>query len=184
MFSLSGKSKNQIPCFPCAVATLFFYFSICEKTTFNSLMAIPPQPGYLKGKSLTVIINRPRVYICQADININTTQVEPLSYDGSFNLKIMSCQNSLTIPWHDITKFPNISLTLVKWPKFPDIFSKFPDLEKILFFPGISVTRGNPEFWSVLIFRFGPRIWQGETFNLLTYRMKWTGIKEIDYLLS
>ena len=22
MFSLSGKSKNQIPCFPCAVATL------------------------------------------------------------------------------------------------------------------------------------------------------------------
>ena len=23
MFSLSGKSKDQIPCFPCAVATLF-----------------------------------------------------------------------------------------------------------------------------------------------------------------
>ena len=23
MFSLSGKSKNQIPCFPCAVATLW-----------------------------------------------------------------------------------------------------------------------------------------------------------------
>ena len=26
-----------------------------------------------------------------------------------------------------MTKFPDISLTLVKWPKFPDIFSKFPD---------------------------------------------------------
>ena len=26
-----------------------------------------------------------------------------------------------------VTKFPDISLTLVKWPKFPDIFSKFPD---------------------------------------------------------
>ena len=25
MFSLSGKSKNQIPCFPCAVATLEYY---------------------------------------------------------------------------------------------------------------------------------------------------------------
>ena len=24
MFSLSGKSKNQIPCFPCAVATLYY----------------------------------------------------------------------------------------------------------------------------------------------------------------
>ena len=24
VFSLSGKSKNQIPCFPCAVATLYF----------------------------------------------------------------------------------------------------------------------------------------------------------------
>ena len=26
-----------------------------------------------------------------------------------------------------MTKFPDISLTFVKWPKFPDIFSKFPD---------------------------------------------------------
>ena len=26
-----------------------------------------------------------------------------------------------------MTKFPDISLTLVKWLKFPDIFSKFPD---------------------------------------------------------
>ena len=25
VFSLSGKSKNQIPCFPCAVATLIFF---------------------------------------------------------------------------------------------------------------------------------------------------------------
>ena len=29
VFSLSGKSKNQIPCFPCAVATLFFF---CRNT--------------------------------------------------------------------------------------------------------------------------------------------------------
>ena len=43
-----------------------------------------------------------------------------------------------------MTKFPDISLTLVKCPKFPDIFSKFPDLEKILFFPDFSLTRGNP----------------------------------------
>ena len=26
VFSLSGKSKNQIPCFPCAVATLQYFF--------------------------------------------------------------------------------------------------------------------------------------------------------------
>ena len=44
-----------------------------------------------------------------------------------------------------MTKFPDNSLTLVKWTKFPDIFSKFPDLEKILFFPDFSLTRGNPE---------------------------------------
>ena len=41
--------------------------------------------------------------------------------------KKMSQQNSLIIPWHDMTKFPDNSLTWVKWPKFPDIFSKFPD---------------------------------------------------------
>ena len=29
VFSLSGKSKNQIPCFPCAVATLD-YHTYCE----------------------------------------------------------------------------------------------------------------------------------------------------------
>ena len=43
-----------------------------------------------------------------------------------------------------MTKFPDISLTLVKWPKFPDIFSKFPDnsltWRKFCF----SLTRGNP----------------------------------------
>ena len=48
-----------------------------------------------------------------------------------------------------MTKFPDISLTLVKLPKFPDIFFKipwqFPDLEKILFFPDFSLTRGNPD---------------------------------------
>ena len=34
MFSLSGKSKNQIPCFPCAVATLFlFYKCACSSSS-------------------------------------------------------------------------------------------------------------------------------------------------------
>ena len=87
----------------------------------------PTHSGFLKGKSLTVIISGSWFYICQADIYTNTAQVESLSYDGSFNLKIMSSQNSLTIPWHDITKFPDNSLTSVKWPKFLDIFPKFPD---------------------------------------------------------
>ena len=87
----------------------------------------PPHPGFLKGKSLRVIISRPWVYICQADIHISTPQVEPSSCDGSFNLKIMSWQKSLTIPWYDITKFPDNSLTWVKWPKFLDIFSKLSD---------------------------------------------------------
>ena len=31
MFSLSGKSKNQIPCFPCAVATLVFRLIKCTR---------------------------------------------------------------------------------------------------------------------------------------------------------
>ena len=32
VFSLSGKSKNQIPCFPCAVATLYYFiFHFCER---------------------------------------------------------------------------------------------------------------------------------------------------------
>ena len=82
------------------------------KNNFQLLLsAIPPTHlGFLKGKSLTVIISRLWVYICPVDIYINTTQAEPLPYDGSFNLKIMSWQNSLT--WF-------------KWPKFPDIWHFF-----------------------------------------------------------
>ena len=42
-----------------------------------------------------------------------------------------------------MTKFPDNSQTLVKWSKFPDIFSKFPDFfltwRKFCF----SLTRGN-----------------------------------------
>ena len=47
-----------------------------------------------------------------------------------------------------MTKFPDNSLTLVKWTKFPDIFSKFPDnsltWRKFCFSPDFSLTRGNP----------------------------------------
>ena len=32
MFSLSGKSKNQIPCFPCAVATLLLTINVNEQS--------------------------------------------------------------------------------------------------------------------------------------------------------
>ena len=62
-------------------------------------------------------ISLTKANICQADIYIytNTGQVDPLLYEGSFNLK-----------------------------KFPDIFSKFPDLEKSLFLPDNSPTHGNP----------------------------------------
>ena len=75
-------------------------------------------PGFWKDESLTVIISRPWGYICQADIYINTAQVEPLFYDGSFNLKIISWQNSLTIPWHDIT-FPDMGqMAKVPWHFF------------------------------------------------------------------
>ena len=126
----------------------FFYFSICKINNFLTVIIgnSPTNPVFLKGKSLTVIINRPRVYICQVDICINTTQVEPLSCDGNFNLK-MSWWNSLTwyhkIPWH-LSNDQN-SLTF---------FSKFPDLEKILFLPDISLTRGSPVVVSVHVTAF------------------------------
>ena len=35
MFSLSGKSKNQIPCFPCAVATLSYRHNPLQTTITN-----------------------------------------------------------------------------------------------------------------------------------------------------
>ena len=57
----------------------------------------------------------------------------------------MSWQNSLTIPWHDITKVPDMGqIAKIPWHflKIPWIF---PDLEKILF----SLTRGNPVFSAV-----------------------------------
>ena len=114
------------------------FFNLWKNNFQLLLMAI------LKGKSLAVIISRSWVYICQADIYINTTQVQPLSHDGRFNPKIMSWQNSLTIPWIDITKFPDMG----QMAKIPRHFFKipwlFPNLEKILFFPDISLTRGNP----------------------------------------
>ena len=45
------------------------------------------------------------------------------------------------IPWH----FPDIGqMAKIPWHFFK-IPWQFPDLEKILFFPGFSLTRGNPE---------------------------------------
>ena len=35
VFSLSGKSKNQIPCFPCAVATLRKYYQVRHYKTLR-----------------------------------------------------------------------------------------------------------------------------------------------------
>ena len=93
-------------------------------------------PGFLKDNSLTVLISTPWVYICQADIYINTTQVDSFLYDESFNLK--ECHNN--IPW----QFPDIGrLAKIPWHFFK-IPWLFPGLEKILFFPYISLARGNP----------------------------------------
>ena len=42
-----------------------------------------------------------------------------------------------------MTKFPDNSLTqIIKWLKFADNLSKFPDLEKILLFPDLFLTHG------------------------------------------
>ena len=60
-------------------------------------------------------ISRPSPYICQGDIYINTTKVDPFLYDGSFGLK--KCHNK--IPW----QFPDMG----QMAKIPDIFSKFPE---------------------------------------------------------
>ena len=49
--------------------------------------------------------------------------------------KKINCHDK--IHWH----FPDIG----QMAKIPDIFSKFPDLEKILFFPDFNLTRGNPD---------------------------------------
>ena len=65
----------------------------------------------------------------------------------------------MPIPWHNITKFHDNSLTWVKWPKFPDIFPKFPDLENMLFFLDISLKRCNPvNFPKVAVFSPGAAI--------------------------
>ena len=37
VFSLSGKSKNQIPCFPCAVATLVLFSVQYLKTPYDTV---------------------------------------------------------------------------------------------------------------------------------------------------
>ena len=58
-----------------------------------------------------------------------TTWVDPLSQDGSFNLKKIV-----------MTKFPDMG-QMAKIPRL------FPDLEKFLFLPNISLARGNPDEW-------------------------------------
>ena len=50
MFSLSGKSKNQIPCFPCAVATLQEADTPLDPeadTSFNPEADTPPPTEFL-----------------------------------------------------------------------------------------------------------------------------------------
>ena len=62
-----------------------------------------------------------------------------------FNLKIMSWQNPLTIPWYDITKFYDMG----QISKIPWHFFKIPwPGENFVFprqFPDNSLTRGNPD---------------------------------------
>ena len=107
-FRIPLHFPDKITVFP---DNFYSFFNHAKKqllTVINSNFTQKPRI-FERQKFITVIISRTWVYICQVDIYINTTQVEPLSYDGSFNLKIMSWQNSLTIPWHDITKFPSMT---------------------------------------------------------------------------
>ena len=108
----------------------FILFFKVKKTYLIVITGNPTTySGFLKGNSLTVIISRTWIYIFQADIYINTTQIEPLLYDGSFNLN----KSHNKIPW----QFPDMT----EMAKIPWLF---PDVEKILFFPDISLTHGNP----------------------------------------
>ena len=121
--------------------TISFIFQSVKKQLLTAINGnCSTHLGFLKGKILTVIISRPWVKTCKADIYINTTKVGPLSYDWSFSLKTMSWQNSLTIPWHDITKFPDMGqMAKIPW-HFIKIRWLFHDLENFCF----SLTRGNP----------------------------------------
>ena len=99
---------------------------MCEKQLWTVINDnSPTHPSFLKYISLTVIISKPWVYICQADICINTTQVEPSLYDRNFSLNILLWQNSLTIPWHGLNG--QNSLTFFKIPRL------FPHLENFFF---------------------------------------------------
>ena len=119
--------------FPWHFPDNLFYFSRLKK--YLHVIVIKGNhttySGFLKGNSLTVIISKPWVYICQTDIYINKTQVDPLLYNGSFHVK--KCHNK--IPW----QFPDMG----QMTKIPWLFFKIPwlfhDLEKILFFPDISL---------------------------------------------
>ena len=144
--SLTFPRQNK---FSLTISFIFWYVKKQLSTVING--KFPHTPGFLEGKSLTAIISRLWVYICQADIYINTTQVEPLSHDGSFNLKnnVMTKfpDNSLTwhykIPWH----FPDMGqMGKIPW-HFLKIRWLFPDLEAILFFHDISLTCGKLRQW-------------------------------------
>ena len=128
---------------------LFFNLSKEKKQLLTVINGNPPPPqhthtGFLMGKSLTVIISRPWVYICQPDTYINTTLIILWMFQSKNNVMIKFPDNSLTwhykIPW----QFPDMG----QMDKIPWHFFKipwlFPDLEKILLFPDISLTRGNP----------------------------------------
>ena len=55
-FEYNQNSPDKITVFP----DNFFYFSICERTTYITVITSNSHthPGFLKGKSLTVIISR------------------------------------------------------------------------------------------------------------------------------
>ena len=86
----------------------FLLFFLCKKKQLLAFINgnYPTHPGFSKGKSITVIISRPWVYICQADIYINTTQVKQTwwKFQSKNNVMTkfpdMTSQNSGTIPWH------------------------------------------------------------------------------------
>ena len=66
VFSLSGKSKNQIPCFPCAVATLKYY-SASQMQQTAGMKTI--EKNYKKGKAAPEMQHR-------AGISLRATKVK------------------------------------------------------------------------------------------------------------
>ena len=72
-----------------------------------------------------------------------------------------------------MTKFPDNSLTLVKWTKFPDIFSKFPDnsltWRKFCF----SLTRGNPDMYNAVVENYSQMAGSSRIIRILAKQVAW-----------